>query len=372
MNQRRSLGLNDLLSQLASFASVNESSRVAQANNTVQQVLAGGQGQEAEPAHYGKLIAIEGIDGTGKETQARMLKDGLQARGDTACVVSFPRYGRSHGADIVQQYLKGQFGQATEVPALLASLPYAIDRAEAIDELDALLKEYDYVILDRYVSSNIAHQGAKMEDASEQLAFFNACWAIEYGILGVPRPDLTILLDIPTDIAMERISGRNAGRRVTDGHEGDADYLIRVASTYELAADVDEDFWIKVSGIQDLPKQEEEADTEPVVLDAYSVHVKVLERVDEFFSGAYDDDPEIGDEYTVHVNCFKPGEDGLFDIPNDVPEPVKAVMRKINEKTLRAACSEGPVGDPGPKGEQGPAGEPEATEEETKGDDTSR
>lgn len=182
----------------------------------------------------GKLIAIEGIDGTGKETQAKMLRDNLTAMGYSVTIISYPRYGRSIGADLVQQYLKGDFGKLNVVPPLLAALPYALDRAESIRELAGAVASHDVVILDRYVMSNMAHQGAKLDPDGPREELITQIDAIEHGTLGLPEPDLVILLTLPIEEAVARINARPGQN---DMHEADVNYLTKVAETYDYLAD---------------------------------------------------------------------------------------------------------------------------------------
>ena len=186
------------------------------------------------------LVVIEGIDGSGKGTQSARLRDRLLAQGLRAGLVSFPRYEATFFGKRIGDFLNGKFGQLNEVDPFLASLLYAGDRLESKSELIQLLATSDVVILDRYVPSNIAHQAGKRTGAARREL---ADWIekIEYDLYGLPRPDLVVLLDTPTEVSQELIA-KKAQRTYTtqaaDMQEADTGYLSRVRSAYcELAVE---------------------------------------------------------------------------------------------------------------------------------------
>lgn len=186
------------------------------------------------------LVVIEGIDGSGKGTQAFRLRERLERRGLRVGLLSFPRYGETFFGQRIGDFLNRKFGDLNEVDPFLASLLYAGDRLESKAELNRLLASNDVLILDRYVPSNIAHQAGKRTGAERQQL---ADWIekIEYEIHGLPRPDLVVLLDTPADVSKELIS-RKAQRDYTDAaadmQESDTDYLSRVRTAYrDLASE---------------------------------------------------------------------------------------------------------------------------------------
>ncbi len=186
------------------------------------------------------LVVIEGIDGSGKGTQSARLRDRLLARGMQANLLSFPRYDSTFFGQRIGDFLNGRFGQLNEVDPFLASLLYAGDRLESKAELTQLLAASDVLILDRYVPSNIAHQAGKRTGV-ERRELANWIEKIEYDLFGLPRPDLVILLDTPTETSQELIA-KKAQRTYTtqaaDMQEADTAYLSRVRSAYcELAAE---------------------------------------------------------------------------------------------------------------------------------------
>ena len=186
------------------------------------------------------LVVIEGIDGSGKGTQAARLRERLQRRGLQVGLLSFPRYSETFFGQRIGDFLNRKFGELNEVDPFLASLLYAGDRLESKAELTRLLDANDVLILDRYVPSNIAHQAGKRTGAERRQL---ADWieTIEYEIHGLPRPDLVVLLDTPADVSKELIS-RKAQRDYTDAaadmQESDTDYLSRVRTAYrDLASE---------------------------------------------------------------------------------------------------------------------------------------
>ena len=184
------------------------------------------------------LVNIEGIDGSGKGTQAARLQTRLQSLGKTTGLVSFPRYQATHFGRKVADFLNGRFGRLNEVNPFLAALLYAGDRFESKAWLAESIATHDVVILDRYVPSNMAHQASKLEgvERTELIAWIEQ---VEFGVYGLPQPDLCVLLDIPPVVAQQLIA-RKAPRDYTeqaaDLQESDATHLARTREVYlELA-----------------------------------------------------------------------------------------------------------------------------------------
>lgn len=191
-------------------------------------------------ARPGRLIAIEGADGSGKGTQARRLLRRLRREGRPADLISFPGYKRSFFGGLVGSYLRGELGEATALDPRVVSVLYACDRWQARGRILKQLDAGGIVICDRYVDSNKAHQAARLPAAADRRAFYRWVDRLEYGVLDLPRADLTIFLYVPTDVARELIGrkGRRAylrgGQR--DTHEADDGHLRRAAENYrELA-----------------------------------------------------------------------------------------------------------------------------------------
>lgn len=180
----------------------------------------------------GKLIVLDGGDGSGKTVQtdlliARFAKEGLPAQ-----TVSFPRYETPTGA-IVKSYLNGAFGPPMEIGAKAASVLYATDRWAAFREgVFAPLGQGVSMVANRYAASNMAHQGSKIVDSAERTAFFRWNDELEHGVFGIPRPDLNVILHVPAEVSIALIDGRGNAK---DGHEN-VEHLRRAEATYlELA-----------------------------------------------------------------------------------------------------------------------------------------
>ncbi len=185
------------------------------------------------------LIAIEGIDGSGKGTQAKLLHERLLETGVRSELISFPRYSQTHFGQTIGRFLNGEFGQLDQVDPHLAATLYAADRFESLGMLTDLLATRDVVVSDRYVPSNIAHQGAKRTgEARQQLTGWIS--KVEYGVFGLPQADLVIHLDLPAETAQELIarkSKRDYTDKAADLQEADRDYLSAVRRAYlDLAA----------------------------------------------------------------------------------------------------------------------------------------
>jgi dTMP kinase len=188
-------------------------------------------------AHPGKFIAIEGIDGSGKRTQIDLLSRALDARGVPHVRYSFPRYESSFGR-LVARYLNGEFGRLDTVDPHFSALLYAGDRFEAKAELEGALAEGKTVLADRYIGSNLAHQGARVA-AQRREEFLSWLKRLEYGIYGLPAEDLVIYLRLPAREA-QRLVGLKAARQYTnlrrDLQEADLKHLEQAALVYDRVA----------------------------------------------------------------------------------------------------------------------------------------
>jgi len=178
------------------------------------------------------LIVIEGLDGAGKRTLSRGLHQAFADAGRTVTTCAFPRYGQSITADLDSEALHGRHGDLAGSVYAMAVL-FALDRGAARDHLSALCAEHDVVILDRYVASNAAYSAARLgQDADGDMV----AWIgdLEYGRLGLPRPDRQILLDVSVELAADR-AVRRAGEepdRARDAYERDAGLQQRTADVY--------------------------------------------------------------------------------------------------------------------------------------------
>ena len=193
------------------------------------------------------LIAIEGIDGSGKGTQAVRLHAHLQAAGRRSALLSFPRYQQTMFGRKVADFLNGRFGSLDSVHPLLVSLLFAGDRFESRDLIEQAMANHDVVICDRYVASNIAHQCAKVSGPERQ-ELIDWIQHLEYSIYKLPPVRLTLFLDVPVEHAQRLIaakSQRTYTDKAADLQEADANYLYRVRDVYLELADGPQ--WTKIS-----------------------------------------------------------------------------------------------------------------------------
>lgn len=174
----------------------------------------------------GKLIVIEGLDGSGKSTQLELLPKKLGVKGIDCKTVSFPNY-ESDSSALIKMYLAGQFGSSPDdVNAFAASSFYAVDRYASFktDWGDYYLGG-GTVISGRYTTSNAVHQTAKLPENKWE-EFLNWLYDFEYNKIGIPKPDKVIFLDMPTDVSQKLLSVRyNGDNAKKDIHERDLTYL---------------------------------------------------------------------------------------------------------------------------------------------------
>ena len=185
----------------------------------------------------GLFISIEGTDGSGKGTQAKLLHEWAVQQGLNAKIESFPRHGTAANEPI-KRYLNGEFG--TEVHPVLASIPYVVDRHFATPDILRYKEDPNGIyIADRFDDSNDGHQGAKYETEAEKIAFFEYQKNYEHGALGVPEPDVTILLLVPPKVAQANVDKkgkRNYTDKKRDIHEADESHLSKAYDTFKLIA----------------------------------------------------------------------------------------------------------------------------------------
>ena len=182
----------------------------------------------------GKLIVLEGIDGSGKATQSALLEKKLKAEGKEVMHISFPDYDSDSSA-LVKMYLAGQFGKDPgDVNPYAASLFYAVDRfASYRTKWKDFYEKGGIVIADRYTTSNMVHQMTKYEEEKERKDFLTWLEKTEYEELELPRPDLVILLDIPLSISENLVKERARQGGTMDIHEQHLDYLKKCHDAYQ-------------------------------------------------------------------------------------------------------------------------------------------
>ncbi|MEF2837725.1 MAG: deoxynucleoside kinase [Oscillospiraceae bacterium] len=186
----------------------------------------------------GKLIVIEGTDGSGKSTQFRLLTSRLEAENRAFQKLVFPQYSEPSSA-LIRMYLGGEFGtKPSDVNAYAASAFYAVDRYASYKKVwGQWYEDGGLIVSDRYTTSNAVHQASK-EPVEKQLEFLQWLYDFEYSKLGLPAPDLVIYLDVPTDFTEAMMRRREADTNTTaDIHEQDLDYLATCRRTGKAAAE---------------------------------------------------------------------------------------------------------------------------------------
>ena len=174
----------------------------------------------------GKLIVIEGTDGSGKSTQFRLLTDRLESEQVKFQKLVFPQYSEPSSA-LIRMYLGGEFGKSpSDVNAYAASAFYSVDRYASYRKVwGKWYEEGGLVVSDRYTTSNAVHQASK-EPEDKRENFLNWLYDFEYDKLGLPRPDLVIYLDVPTDFTEKMLRHRETETHThADIHEQDMQYL---------------------------------------------------------------------------------------------------------------------------------------------------
>ncbi|MDR2063529.1 MAG: hypothetical protein LBQ02_01915 [Candidatus Nomurabacteria bacterium] len=192
----------------------------------------------------GKIIVIEGTDCSGKETQSRLLIEKMTVAGRRVRRLSFPMYDTPTGRIVGGPYLgkpqmmEGWFDEgAPHVDPKVSALYFAADRLYNLPKIERLLGEGFDVILDRYVWSNFAHQGGKIAGRKQRMKMYDFLERLEFGLLELPRPDVTIFLHMPFRAAVKLREGR---AEKADQNEADAAHLQHAEQTYvELAKKYD-------------------------------------------------------------------------------------------------------------------------------------
>lgn len=184
-------------------------------------------------AKKGKLIVIDGTDGSGKATQVALLVKRLKKEGKTVKVVDFPEYYKNFFGAFIGHCLSEQYYNFLNVHPKIASVLYAADRFESSKETRNWLKKGYIVVANRYVSANQIHQGGKIKNAKKRNNFIKWLDKMEYEVFGIPRPDVTLYLSLPIKIVLQLLKERDSSKmkreylkKKKDVHEADVNHLI--------------------------------------------------------------------------------------------------------------------------------------------------
>lgn len=191
------------------------------------------------------LIVLEGLDGSGKSTQVKLLREYLEQRCPRLTYIHFPRYGAPVYGDLIGRFLRGDFGSIDSVHPRLVALLYAEDRHGAVPEIMRGLEDGGTVLLDRYVYSNLAYQCAKLSSEQEQEELRKWIIDTEFGAFGEPRPDVNIFLDVPMEFVAKSLHAQRGGsdRNYLEGkkdiHEASLAFQEKVRAMYLSQARLD-------------------------------------------------------------------------------------------------------------------------------------
>ena len=222
----------------------------------------------------GKIIVVEGTDCSGKETQSKLLEERLNSIGKKCVRFDFPNYESPTGKIIGGAYLgKPEIGPsffkegAVNVEPHVVCLYYAADRKYAMPQIEKYLNDDYYVILDRYTTSNLAHQGSKIHDKDERFNMYQWIDKLEYWLLGLPKPDKTIFLHVPLENTLEL----RKNRKSIDEHEKSPEYLKRAEESYLELSELYN--WDKIECIRNNKLRSVE--------DINNEIMKIIEKMDE-------------------------------------------------------------------------------------------
>ena len=194
------------------------------------------------------LVVLEGLDGAGKSTQVKRLRQYLEQLFGAIEYIHFPRYDAPVYGDLISRFLRGDFGNNESVHPQLVALLFAEDRHGAAPDMKRKLADGGCVLLDRYVYSNIAYQCAKIKDNAEAETLRDWIFNTEYGNFGLPVPDLNIFLDVPIEFVEQKLKAdRNGHDRdylegAQDIHEADIEFQKKVRSIYRKQCESDSKF----------------------------------------------------------------------------------------------------------------------------------
>ncbi|HCY18082.1 MAG: Thymidylate kinase [Candidatus Nomurabacteria bacterium GW2011_GWF2_35_12] len=224
--------------------------------------------------YKGKLIVIDGTDGSGKATQVELLAKRLKKEGKTVKIVDFPEYYKNFFGAFIGHCLSEQYYKFLNVHPKIASVLYAADRWESSEELRNWLKKGHIVIANRYVSANQIHQAGKIKSVKKRNNFMKWLEKMEYEVFKIPKPDLILYLDFPTKIVLQLLKGRESSKmkraylkKRKDVHETDVNFLINSRkSALKLVKEIPN--FIK---IECVPKNK--------ILSRQNIHEKIYEKV---------------------------------------------------------------------------------------------
>lgn len=201
------------------------------------------------------FIVLEGLDGAGKSTQIKKLREMFAERGVASEYVHFPRFDAPIYGDLIARFLRGELGSVEQVDPYIVALLYAGDRADMAPQIRKWQEEGKVVIVDRYVYSNIGYQCAKIADKQAQLRLNDWILNLEYEVNKIPRPDVSLFLDVPFAFTKSRLTEQREG--------DDRSYLNGAADIHEQSLSLQQ-------RVREVYIESAERDSELVVVDCSS------------------------------------------------------------------------------------------------------
>jgi dTMP kinase len=190
-----------------------------------------------------KFINLEGLDSSGKSSQIKLITEYFQKQNKKVKFIHFPMYGHNMYSEMISKFLRGEYGSNDEVDPIFVANIYAMDRYMYKNQLMRDLEEYDIVVMDRYVFSNIAYQGAKTKSDDEMKDIYDEIFHFEFEFLQLPYPDMIIFFDVPISEIERRLNLERTGtdRDYLNGkkdiHEQDISYQDKVRDIYLFMKD---------------------------------------------------------------------------------------------------------------------------------------
>lgn len=265
----------------------------------------------------GTFIVIEGTDGSGKGTQFQLLADRLSQAGYDVALFDFPQYDQP-SSYFVREYLNGKYGTADEVGPYTGSLFYALDRFEAAPKIREALDQGKIVLANRFVGSNMAHQGTKFANPEERRGYFIWLDNLEFEMLRVPRPDVSFVLRVPADVAQELVDKkgkRNYTDKKRDIHEADLAHLERAVQVYDDMCQLFPKDFIRVDCVRNNQ-----------LLNIETIQEMLWQRID----------PLLPPPSQIEMGTSKIAAAKTADVPQVIAEAVDAPIAEPSAETSQA------------------------------------
>ncbi len=285
----------------------------------------------------GMFLVIEGTDGSGKGTQFKLLVDRLQKDGYDIETFDFPQYDQA-SSYFVREYLNGNYGSAEAVGPYTGSLFYALDRYQAAPKIKEALDAGKVVIANRFTGSNMAHQGTKFDNNEERKGYFLWLDAIEFQMLGIPRPDLSLVLRVPAETAQKLVDQKEA-RSYTDKkrdlHEADLSHLEKSVQVYDNLCEL-------------FPKDFKQLDCvrNNKLLSVETIHNLIWETINPMLPAKKSSKPATEAKQSPYltegkhgIEITQAGTDKLKSIVTNTESNVYAFNEEMSPQTIAAAMA---------------------------------